>query len=329
MSRMNRTCLIYALAPEARCSPRNPRPDGYLALSNDILIRYLECDVCEAFQNTDNSAEKFTSLYDKEFDLIIIATEFNPLSEEDLETIYKFVCNGGSLLILHDAGADGLLCTNTNMLSEKFGMKFNGDFFGCDGSCRDNFISLDKYYEKSSSMVENDSKFGSMCNELYKLYPPDSWKKRFIVENDCIGKIVYWGCSLVCCENADLQLKGDTYHKSLEQNPFKGKKYVPIAFNDKGRYLSNPVILAGRDIGNGKVVCFGGKFVFENSSLCIESHIKLFEWIFNWCTKDSNAVKLPKPSLKVRTKVAYKKHYIIISTFYAFLTIVLGLLAIM
>ena len=314
--------LILALAKDGRCSPENTRPEGYSVLAEQILRSKLRCEISVAYLNPSKKEERFENFYNKPSNSIIITIEYSTPTDDIVNSLYRFVQNGGGLLIFHDAGCG---YTNINRLSEKFGIKFRCDFFGCHEDKKDeNICSLEDYYQQ----LEQENRVGDLEKNIHTNYPPEPWKKRFKVHiNKINNEILYWGCTLHYEEKmgrVDIIEKGEKYHMSLRDNPiYNGYRVIP-----SGEAISEPTIIIGKRIGKGKVICFGGKFVFENSSLCISSHIDLFEEMLNYASSD-DPICVPEPNIRTKMKIWHEKYATKINYLLGILMLILSFLSLL
>ncbi len=208
-----------------------------------------------------------TILYLDPYDVLVIAVPTQPFTYEELQSVYRFVDNGGGLLLL---GESGVLTQenleNFNVLSQYYGIQFQKDVI-VDPQ---NNLTLDKPYPEIP-IIENFADHPVTRNV----------KKIFLVS----------GCSLVLSKKATSLGWGglETYGDRLSETfGYRGGSYDP-GYERRGKDL---VVMAASESGRGRVIALGDTSLFRGTSTAGQpwqqdpleylDNKKLAFNIFNW-----------------------------------------------
>ncbi|MGD2248524.1 MAG: Gldg family protein [Candidatus Methanofastidiosia archaeon] len=180
-------------------------------------------------------------MYLDPFDVLVIAIPTDPFSNEELESIYQFVDNGGGLLLLGESGVLTLKnVEDFNVLSAVYGIEFQRDVI----IDPENNLTLDKAYPEIP-LIENFARHNVTHNV----------RKIFFVS----------GCSLRLSSKATKLAWGgeETYGDRLSEiYGYGGGNYEP-EYEKKGEDL---VLMAYAESGNGRVVALGDTSLFRGKS---------------------------------------------------------------
>jgi len=247
------------------CIPKVNRkaydPGGYLEVEKYLIRRNFEP---KAIGN------KPIYKINEKFDIIIITAPSSHFDLSEIETLKTFFQSGGRILLLHNDGGDEKQNTNLNEFLSKFGIKFNNDLIWSENKkCK-----LDW---RTRVII---SKFGehSICKDIKQIW--------------------YWGCSLSFTQTtknygknkilieAPINLSNDFHSSDVEViQHIEGWEKTHLGFIPKdtpypmGEKEITPSILVtakSESPNGGRIVCFGGRYTFNNDS--ISKNQFLFSW---------------------------------------------------
>jgi len=199
-------------------------------------------------------SEEMTADILKDFDVLVVINLNKTFSEGEKKSIWNFVKNGGSLLVLGDHTNVGNIMSPLNDLLQDMGITFRFD---------------------SALPLDYTGKWLTCCKKMIN-------PLTFGIREDEIQISV--GASLSVSPPAFPILVGDfafSDYGNIEniENAFLGNyKY------DRGEILGNVVLAAGCYYGRGKVLVFGDTSSFQNSALPY-SH-RFISRVFSWLVYD-------------------------------------------
>ena len=247
------------------CIPKVNRkaydPGGYLEVEKYLIRRNFEP---KAIDN------KPIYKINEKFDIIIITAPSSHFDLSEIETLKTFFQSGGRILLLHNDGGDKKQNTNLNEFLSTFGIKFNNDLIWSEN----NKCKLDW---RTRVII---SKFGehSICKDIKQIW--------------------YWGCSLSFSQTtknygknkilieAPINLSNDFHSSDVEVIQHKDgwekshlgfiPKDTPYPMGEKEITPSILVTAKSESPNGGRIVCFGGRYTFNNDSILKNQF--LFSW---------------------------------------------------
>lgn len=258
------------------CIPKVNRkaydPGGYLEVEKYLIRRNFEP---KAIDN------KPIYKINEKFDIIIITAPSSHFDLSEIETLKTFFQSGGRILLLHNDGGDKKQNTNLNEFLSTFGIKFNNDLIWSEN----NKCKLDW---RTRVII---SKFGehSICKDIKQIW--------------------YWGCSLSFSQTtknygknkilieAPINLSNDFHSSDVEVIQHKDgwekshlgfiPKDTPYPMGEKEITPSILVTAKSESPNGGRIVCFGGRYTFNNDSILKN------QFLFSWDTilENNNILK--------------------------------------
>jgi len=171
-----------------------------------------------------------TIMYLDPYDVLVIAIPTQPFTTEELDSIHKFVENGGGLLLLGESGAlSSKNVEDFNVLSGYYGIEFQRDVVVDP----ENHMTLDKPYPEIP-IIEHFADH-SVTRNVYKIFLVSGCSLRLSKR----AKSLAWGGDNTYGDRLSEMYGygGGTYERELEK---KGEELIVMAYaeSEKGRILA-------------------------------------------------------------------------------------------
>ena len=197
--------------------------------------------------------ERITENILKKFDVFVVINLNTTFSNEEKKAIWKFVRDGGSLLVLGDhTGMDNLMISLNDLLKNK-GIAFRFD----------SALPLDP------------------ANSWLTCYNRMNNPVNFGISNEEIEISV--GASLNITPPAFPIIVGDFAFSDYGDVTNVENAYLGDYDYGKGELLGDVVLVAGRYYGKGRILVFGDTTTFQNPSLPLSHRFvsRIFSWLAN------------------------------------------------
>jgi len=246
-----------------------PKKIGFDSSHNNKLVIESNAfsDFIQYLFNSDFKVGKIEAglNYDKlsVYDLFVIGVPSGgaKISAEEIETLLKYIKNGGSVLIINDKGGDYENKSNLNELSKNFGIIFNSD----------RLFDSQKFSKENSRPIITEFKSHFITREI----------KEFVYSNGCTLQIIQ------SIETKDQEINTDVNAIAFSSKDTASHVYFNENKNDwVVESVQKIAIIAVAHYGLGKVVALGNLSIFSSLEYSYgvraADNFKLIANIFSW-----------------------------------------------